>query len=108
MDASAPVEVKHLSASGKADAIAKIIEERHREMPFTLRWYDIRRLNHNADASDNVGDLKRDFYPYNSAGVINGEPLETYTLPVGSRRYAAPIHNNEIMSSNGVIEQNKY
>lgn len=106
--ATAPTSVKHLSASTKQEAIAKIIEERQREMPFTQRWYDIRRFNNNEDAGDDVGNLTRTFYQYSNAGLIkDGGPI-TYTLEKNSRRYAAPIHESEIMSSDGAIQQNKY
>lgn len=108
MDVSAPSNIKYLSANSKDDAIAIIIEERQREMPFTQRWFDIRRLNNNDDQNDDVGDLTRTFYKYSSSSIIkDGGPI-TYTLPKNSRRYAAPIHNSEIISSNGVIQQNKY
>ncbi|MEG2471542.1 MAG: RagB/SusD family nutrient uptake outer membrane protein, partial [Bacteroidales bacterium] len=107
-DATAPASVKHLSALTKAEAIKKIIEEREREMPFTQRWNDIRRLNNNEDAGDDVGNLTRSFYKYTNSGLIkDGGPI-TYTLEKGSRRYAAPIHDSEIQSSNGAIQQNKY
>lgn len=108
MDASAPESVRHLSAATKAEAIARIIEERQREMPFTQRWNDIRRLNNNEDPGDDVGDLVRTFYPYNSAGLIKDNGPVTYTLSKDSRRYAAPIHSSEITSSGGVIQQNRY
>lgn len=107
-DVSCPINLKHLSASNKAEAIAKIIEERQREMPFTQRWNDIRRLNNNEDSGDDVGDLKRTFYKYTNAGLIKDGGAITYTLEKNSRRYAAPIHEKEILSSNGAIQQNKY
>jgi tetratricopeptide (TPR) repeat protein len=108
MDSSAPDNVRFLSAASKDEAIKKIIDEREREMPFTERWYDIRRLNNNDDPNDDVGDLTRTYYPYNSATVLTGEAPITYTLAKNSRRYAAPITNSDISASNGVIEQNKY
>ena len=43
MDNTAPADRINLSASSQAEAITKILEERRREMPFTMRWYDIRR-----------------------------------------------------------------
>lgn len=108
MDANAPASAKYLSASTKDEAIKLIIEEREREMPFTERWYDIRRLNNNEDTKDDVGDLKRVYYPYNSAVVLTTEAPITYTLPKNSRRYAAPIPQQNIDASRGVIMQNKY
>ena len=79
-----------------------------REMPFTMRWYDIRRLNNNEDANDDVPALTRTFYPYTSASVQGNEAPITYTLDKNSRRFAQPILNSEIESSQGAIEQNTY
>jgi len=108
MDSSAPDNVKYLSATTKDAAIKLIIEERQREMPFTERWDDIRRLNNNDDPNDDVGDLTRTYFPYSAASVLTTETPITYTLPKNSRRYAAPIPESEITASSGVIEQNKY
>lgn len=108
MDATAPESIKHLSANGKDEAIQLIIAERQREMPFTERWYDIRRLNNNEDSKDDVGDLTRTYYPYNSATVLFNEAPITYTLKKDSRRYATPIPQQNIDASSGTIEQNRY
>jgi hypothetical protein len=97
----------NLVATGKDDAIKKVLEERRREMPFVQRWFDIRRYNNNDDPNDDVV-LTRTFYPYNASNVLFNEPVKTYTLPKNSRRFAAPIPRTEIISSNGVIEQNTY
>lgn len=97
----------NLVASGKDDAIKKVLEERRREMPFVQRWFDIRRCNNNDDPNDDVV-LTRTFYPYTASSVLFNEPVKTYTLPKDSRRFAAPIPRTEIISSNGTIEQNKY
>ncbi|MFB0972970.1 MAG: RagB/SusD family nutrient uptake outer membrane protein, partial [Bacteroidales bacterium] len=85
-----------------------IIEERQREMPFTERWYDIRRLNNNEDSNDDVGELTRNYFPYSAASVLTTEEPITYTLSKDSRRYAAPIPEADITASNGAIEQNEY
>lgn len=108
MDNAAPADRLNLSASSQQEAIARILEERRREMPFTMRWYDIRRLNNNEDANDDVPALTRTFYPYTSSGVQGNEAPVTYTLEKNSRRYAQPILNSEIESSNGAIWQNTY
>lgn len=107
-DANAPSGRKYISATDKQDAIKKISDERRREMPFSQRWYEIRRFNNNEDPSDDIGTLTRNFYRYNDAIVENGGNVTTYTLEKNSRRYAAPIPYTELQSSNGVIEQNKY
>ena len=108
MDNTAPTDKINLSASSQQEAITKILEERRREMPFTMRWYDIRRLNNNEDANDDVPALTRTFYPYTSASVQGNEAPITYTLDKNSRRFAQPILNSEIESSQGAIEQNTY
>ena len=88
-----------LVATGKDDAIKKVIEERRREMPFVQRWYDLRRYNNNDDPNDDVV-LTRTFYPYNASNVLFNEPVKTYTLPKNSRRYATPLPKTEIISRN--------
>lgn len=97
----------NLTATGKDDAIKKVADERRRELPFSQRWYDLRRYNHNAYEGDDV-TLTRSFYPYTITNVSTGQPLKTYTLEKGSRRWAAPIPNTDITASRGVLEQNKY
>ena len=102
-----PAGVIDLSASSQDEAIKKILEERRREMPITMRWYDLRRYNNNDYAGDDVVVTKT-FFPYTDLDIQGNEPLKTYTLEKNDRRYAAPIPNSEIISSNGVIEQNTY
>lgn len=103
----APANVINLTASSKEEAITKVLQERRRELPFTQRWFDIRRFNNNDDSSDDVV-LTREFYPYTNSGIMGKEPLKNYTLEKNSRRYAAPIHYTEIQSSLGAIKQNVY
>jgi starch-binding outer membrane protein, SusD/RagB family len=97
----------NLTASSKDEAIRKILQERRREMPFTQRWFDIRRFNNNEDPNDDV-NLVKSFYPYTNSTVETTQPLKSYTLPKNSRRWAAPIPRTEIISSDGVIIQNNY
>ena len=96
----------NLTASDKDDAIKKVIEERRREMPIFSRWDDIRRYNSNDYAADDI-TITRKFYGYTTSSISKGE-VKTYTLNKDDRRYAAPLPHSEIISSNGVIEQNKY
>jgi hypothetical protein len=97
----------NLVATGKDDAIKKVLEERRREMPFVQRWFDIRRYNNNDDPNDDV-ILTRTFYPYNASNVLFNEPVKTYILPKNSRRFAAPIPRTELISSDNAIKQNTY
>lgn len=108
MDAAAPAAVINLTATTQAEAVKKIVAERWREMPFTQRWNDIRRLNSNEDPSDDIGDIVKTFYPFNSTTVLFDQGVKTYTLPKNSRKYAYPIPSTEIESSFGSIEQNRY
>ncbi len=96
-----------LTATGQAQAIRVVLQERRREMPFSQRWFDIRRFNNNNDPNDDVA-LARTFYPYTSTAVTLTAPTQVYTLPAGSRRFASPLPQSDISNSNGVILQNSY
>lgn len=102
-----PANIINLSASTQAEAITKILQERRRELPLATRWFDLRRLNHNADASDNI-TVNRPFFAYNGAGIIPGSAIQTYTLEPGSRKYAMMIPQTDIVASQQVIVQNRY
>lgn len=95
------------SAANKEEAIQKILNERRREMPYSARWTDIRRYNNNDDPNDDV-ILKKTFYPYTTTAVLPGESPKEYVLSKDSRRWATPIPETEITSSNGEIKQNTY
>lgn len=95
-----------LTAASADIALKKVLQERRREMPFGIRWYDIKRLNAN-DPSNQV-TIKRNFYKYTSTAVLPNDGIVTYTLEPNSRHYAIPLHNDEIAKSNGVIQQNTY
>jgi len=96
-----------LAANSQEEAVKLIIKERRIERPFVFTWYDYRRYNNNEVTYDDV-DLSRTFYPYNSSTVLDGEEQIEYKLEKGDRRWARPIPNTEIESSNGVIQQNTY
>lgn len=96
-----------LTAADKAEAIQKVLEERSRELPYAQRWYDIRRFNNNEDPADDI-NLSKTFYPYTASNVLSDQAPKVYSLQKGSRRFAAPLPRTEIISSNGIIEQNKY
>ena len=95
-----------LSAATPAIALKKVLQERRREMPFTIRWYDLKRLN--ANDPDNKVTIKRKFYKFTNTSVLKNDGLIEYTLEPNSRHYALPIPKEDIDKSNGVIEQNKY
>ncbi|RXQ90975.1 RagB/SusD family nutrient uptake outer membrane protein [Ancylomarina salipaludis] len=96
-----------LTANSQEEAVKLIMKERRIERPFVFTWYDYRRYNTNEVDYDDV-NLSREFYPYNSSTVLNGEPLVTYELKKGDRKWARPIPNTEVESSLGEIKQNTY
>lgn len=95
-----------LSTDNQEEAVKEILAERHREMPFVMRWFDVRRLSCNEVAYDDVA-IERDFYRVSDNAVDDSE-LDHYTLPVGSKRYAQPIIYLEVTRSSGQIVQNPY
>ncbi|MBQ5654567.1 MAG: RagB/SusD family nutrient uptake outer membrane protein, partial [Alistipes sp.] len=98
-----------LTASSKDDAIKKVLQERRRELLMSMRWYDLKRLNANDYAADDV-TVTREFYEFNPAAgtVLMDKGVKTYTLEPNSRHYAIPIPKTEIAVGKGVIEQNVY
>ena len=97
----------HLSAATKEEALVKVLEERRRELPFGFRWWDIRRLSVNETTADDVA-ITRSFHPIGDNGAPNLTQTVTFSLPVGSRRYALPVNATEIALSQGRIGQNTY
>ena len=95
-----------LTATDAKDALKKILMERRREKPFSIRWYDMKRLN--ANDPENQITVTRTFYPYNSSAVLSSEQPIEYKLEPGSRHYALPIYSEEIENSKNVIQQNTY
>ncbi|WP_372934191.1 RagB/SusD family nutrient uptake outer membrane protein [Mariniphaga sediminis] len=92
--------------AGEKELTQLVIDERNREFPFTLRWYDLHRINRDP-LLDNV-TISRTFYSLNGNLPELDAPLKTYTLDAGSRRYAFPLTENEIISSGEELEQNTY
>lgn len=95
-----------LTAVGQADAIAKVLEERRRELPFSFRWYDIRRFGVNSYPADDV-TVTHTFFKVN-VGSVDTTVTQTYTLAPNSKRLAVPINGVEIKASKNVITQNQY
>lgn len=100
------VAVPAISAVTQDEAIARVLEERRREMPFAMRWFDIRRFSVNNYPADDV-TIQHTAFKIN-AGTIDFTTSQTYTLAPGSKRFAVPINNNEIINSQGQITQNQY
>ncbi|MDR0505711.1 MAG: RagB/SusD family nutrient uptake outer membrane protein [Dysgonamonadaceae bacterium] len=107
IDSSAPANEINLSASSRQDAIVKILEERRREMPFYIRRFDIRRFYCNTDDFDDV-TITKTFFPYSNTAVLGGDAPVQYTIGKGDRRWASPILNTDIVSSQGKLQQNTY
>ena len=100
-------EYREPSIASQQEALQFILRERRREMPFTIRWYDIKRLNANDDPSDDV-TLTREFYACTPTSVLTNDPVRTYTLEPDSRHFATPIPDVELELSKGALEQNRY
>ena len=96
-----------LAANNQNDALRHVLEERRREMPFSHRWFDARRLNQNNDPSDDVEFVKQ-FYSYNISTVFVEQATKEYKLTKNSRRWASPIPYKETVSSQKEIVQNQY
>ncbi len=95
-----------ITAATPPEALQKILAERRREMPFTMRWNDIRRFSVNNDPSDDV-TITHTFFEISNR-TVNTSSTKTYTLAPGSRRMAVPINNLEIINSQDAIKQNTY
>lgn len=96
-----------LTAASQAEAVKKVIDERRREMPLHMRWYDLKRYNSNEDPSDDVTVTHR-FFPYTSSSVQMNDPVQTHVLEPKSRKYALPIPEVDIERSDNVLIQNPY
>ncbi|MBO5351555.1 MAG: RagB/SusD family nutrient uptake outer membrane protein [Alistipes sp.] len=105
----ASVYTANMTASSKDDAIKKVLQERRRELFMTMRWYDMKRLNANDYAADDI-TVTRQYYDYNAASgsVLADQGVKTFTLEPNSRHYAIPIPKTEIANSKGAIQQNVY
>ncbi|MEI9810847.1 MAG: RagB/SusD family nutrient uptake outer membrane protein [Bacteroidota bacterium] len=95
-----------LTAADQTEALAKVLEERRRELPFSFRWYDIRRFSVNDYPGDDV-TVTHTFYKVN-VGSVDLTSTQTYTLAPGSKRYAVPINGVEMKASKDEIIQNPY
>jgi len=94
------------TAASPADALKIILRERRREMPFSIRWYDLKRLNANDPA--NQVTVTKTFYEYNETTILKDKGTKEYVLEPNSRKYAMPIYSGEIDNSDNVIQQNTY
>ena len=95
-----------LSATDKTDALAKVLLERRKELPFSFRWWDIRRFSVNDEPTDDVV-VSHVFFKM-GVGTVDQTSTQTYTLPLKSTRYMVPINGIEISASQGQIQQNNY
>lgn len=89
------------------DLVQFVIDERRREFPFTLRWYDIKRINTDPQNLLDKITVTRDFYQYDGIAVDTNQS-KIYTLEPGDKRFAWPIPRIDIQLSRGAIVQNPY
>ncbi|MDR0507905.1 MAG: RagB/SusD family nutrient uptake outer membrane protein [Dysgonamonadaceae bacterium] len=107
IDSSAPTSEINLTATSREEAIVKILQERRREMPFYIRRFDVRRFYYNDDAFDDV-TITKTFFPYTNTAVLKEDAPIQYTIGKNDRKWASPIPNTEIVSSQGKLQQNTY
>ncbi|WP_262493491.1 hypothetical protein [Marinifilum fragile] len=67
----------------------------------------MRRFNNNEDPSDDVV-MTRTFYPIGSSVIEGSQAPITYQLDKKSRKFARPLPNTDINTTEGVLEQNTY
>lgn len=91
--------------SSVKEAVQVVVDERRREKPFSLRWYDIKRLN--AEGLLDPIIVRRNFVALGENTIDLNTPQE-YVLEVNSRKYARPIPNEVIELTEGTVEQNTY
>lgn len=87
------------------EAVQLVVDERRREKPFSLRWYDIKRLN--AEGLLDPIVVRRDFVALGENTIDLNTPQQ-YVLEVNSRKYARPIPKEVIELTGGTVEQNTY
>ena len=105
IDSSAPADRINLSASGQADALKQILEERRRELPFTQRFFDVRRYNNNDYGADDVV-MERNFYPVGKNVVEVSKGVQKLTLAKDSRNFARPLPDIELVVTEGTLKPN--
>lgn len=89
-----------------SNALSVVLQERRRELPFAFRWHDIRRFAYNDTPADDVV-VNHTFYNV-TASAVDMSGTKVYTLPLKSPHYKLPIPNNDIIQSQGQIQQNTY
>jgi len=101
------VDLKTSDFSDVKNLVQFVVDERRREFPFTLRWYDIKRINSDPTNLLDRITVTRDFYEYDGTTVNLNQP-KTYTLAPDDKRFAWPLPRIDIQLSRGAIEQNPY
>lgn len=77
-------------ANNIGGTVANVKEERRRELPFVLRWYDLKRYNQYTN--EEITITKKSFNDVNNVE----SPIKTYTLSPQSSVYALPIPEKEV------------
>jgi len=101
------VNLTNTNFTDKKGLVQFIIDERHREFPFTLRWYDIKRINSDPQNIVDKITITREFFDFDGLATdINKS--KTYTMAPGDKRFAWPIPRIDIELSKGQLVQNPY
>lgn len=95
-----------LTAASQSEALKLILQERRREMPFSVRLMDIKRFAMSETADDDV-TIERDFYKVTETGV-DSSALTHISVKGDSKKLAIPVPALDIQNSQGAIEQNPF
>lgn len=95
-----------LAATSQSEALKLILQERRREMPFSMRLMDIKRFAMSETADDDV-TIERDFYKVNETGVDSSTSVHI-SVKGDSPKLAIPVPALDIQNSQGAIEQNPF
>ena len=95
-----------LTASSQTEALQKVLKERRRELPFSVRLWDIKRFAISNTPDDDV-TINREFYKVTASVVDNSQKIQI-TAKGDDPRLAVPIPLQDIQNAQGAIEQNPF
>jgi hypothetical protein len=101
------VNLSTTNFSDKKSLVQFIIDERQREFPFTLRWYDIKRINSDPENIVDKITITREFFDFDGV-TTDVNKTKTYSLAPGNKKFAWPIPQIDIELSKGQLVQNPY
>ena len=95
-----------LTASSQTETLQKVLKERRRELPFTVRLWDIKRFAISQTPDDDV-TINREFYNVTSSVIDKSQKIQV-TAKGDDPRLAIPIPLQDIQNAQGAIKQNPF